>query len=486
MSNTGVGLPLEQIDKYRWLLPKSFKEGMLVDGIIYATQTVLRTMVEEQALTQVANVAMLPGIVKASIAMPDIHWGYGFPIGGVAATSIENGVISPGGIGFDANCGVRLLKTKLSESEVREKLDLLVNTLFQFIPSGVGSSGKIKLLQSDIRKVMQKGAKWGVEKGYGWQEDLDNIEENGYLEHADPDRVSQEAVKRGLDQLGTIGSGNHFVEVQVVDEIYLEREAAVIGLAKGDVTVLIHTGSRGFGHQIATDYIHVMIKSLTKYGIELPDKQLACAPIKSPEGENYWAALACAANYAWANRQCITHWVRESFEQIFKRSAEKLGIHVVYDVAHNIAKHETYEIGGKKEVLCVHRKGAVRAFPPGHPRLSERYKDIGQPVPIPGDMGRYSYLCIGTKKAEQETFSCTCHGAGRLMSRSQAKREVRAKDLLSELAAKGIIVKASSMGTVIEEAPIAYKDVAEVVDVMEGAGIALKVAKFRPIGVIKG
>lgn len=486
MSNIKAKLPLEKIDDFRWRLPKSYKSGMRVDGIIYATLSVLETMMEEQALQQVANVATLPGIVKASLAMPDIHWGYGFPIGGVAATRVKDGVISPGGIGFDANCGVRLLTTTLSEKDLRPQLELLVARLFNFIPSGIGVSGKIKLAPGELKKVMRKGARWSVDQGYGWREDLDHIEEHGALEYADPDRVSQQAIKRGLDQLGTIGSGNHFVEVQVVDEIYLEREADIMGLAKGNITILIHTGSRGFGHQIAADYINVMIKSLRKYGIELPDKQLACAPINSPEGEDYWAALACAANYAWANRQCITHWVRESFEQVFKASAEKLGIRVVYDVAHNIAKHEKYEVDGREELLCVHRKGAVRAFPPGHSSLPERYRQIGQPIPIPGDMGRYSYICVGTKQAAKETFSCTCHGAGRLMSRSQAKREVNAGELLALLAAKGIIVKASSQETITEEAPVAYKDVTEVVDVMDGAGIAKKVAKLRPIGVIKG
>lgn len=486
MSSVKTNLPLEKIDEFRWRLPQSYKPGMRVDGIIYANKIVLETMMEEQALNQVANVAMLPGIVKASLAMPDIHWGYGFPIGGVAATRVEDGVISPGGIGFDANCGVRLLRTSLTEEEVRPKLDYLVAGLFHFIPSGVGASGKIKLSETQLKEVMKKGARWGTEHGYGSRDDLENLEEEGCLEHADPEMVSKEAVKRGLDQLGTIGSGNHFVEVQVVDEVFREKEANIMGLAKGYVTVLIHTGSRGFGHQVATDYIHVMVKSLAKYGIELPDKQLACAPIKSPEGEDYWAALACAANYAWANRQCITHWVRQTFEQVFKASAEKLGIDVVYDVAHNIAKHEIYEIDGKEELLCVHRKGAVRAFPPGHHRLPECYREIGQPIPVPGDMGRYSYVMVGTQRAVDETFSCSCHGAGRLKSRSQAKREVKFKELLAEMADKGIVVKASSKETLTEEAPIAYKDVTEVVNVMDGAGIALKVARLRPIGVIKG
>lgn len=477
---------LEKVDEYRWALPTSHKEGMRVHGMIYMDREMLEEMLEDQALEQVANVAFLPGIVRASLAMPDIHWGYGFPIGGVAATRVSDGVISPGGIGFDINCGVRLLRTNLTFEEAQPKLQDLVNLLFTYIPTGVGSTGKIKLSESAFRSVMTKGARWALEQGYGWSEDLDHLEEHGSLPLANPDVVSREAVKRGHDQLGTLGSGNHFAEVQVVEELYDLHAAEVLGLHKGQVTLLIHTGSRGFGHQIATDYIAVMGGATRKYGINIPDRQLACAPVTSEEGERYFGAMACAANFAWANRQAITHWAREAFEQVFKRSAESLGMHIVYDVAHNIAKFEEYEVDGRKEKLCIHRKGATRAFPPGHPELTLDYQSIGQPVLVPGDMGRYSFVMLGTKKAIEETFGSSCHGAGRQKSRSQAKREVKYKDLLDELGRKGIFIRASSRETVTEEAPVAYKDVERVVDVCHGAGISKKVAKLRPVGVIKG
>jgi tRNA-splicing ligase RtcB len=477
---------LEKLDEFHWCLPVGYKPGMKVPGIIFTEEKLLEMLLHDQALEQVANVAMLPGIVKASLAMPDIHWGYGFPIGEVAATRVDNGVISPGGVGFDINCGVRLLRTNLTVEEIKPVLEPLMNQLFALVPTGVGSSSNIKLNYDQMKQIMTQGADWGVQNHYGWNEDLKFLEEKGELSWADPDKVSNEAVKRGKDQLGTLGSGNHFLEVQIVDEIEDEKAAEKMGIFNGQITVLIHTGSRGFGHQIATDYIAAMGKALQKYGIDLPDRQLACTPVESTEGKNYFGAMAAAANFAFANRQLITHWTREAFEKIFKKKAEQMGIKIVYDVAHNMAKIEEHEVEGEKMKLCVHRKGAVRAFPPGHPDLPEEYKEVGQPVPVPGDMGRYSYLLKGGYSAMSQSFGTTCHGAGRQKSRSQAKREVKYEDLIRELAEKGIVIRASSRGTVVEEAPIAYKDVRDVVDVAHGSGISPKVARMKPIGILKG
>lgn len=479
---------LQKIDDYHWRLSPDYKTGMRVPGLIFTNEKLLAGIISDQALEQVANVATLPGIVKASLAMPDIHWGYGFPIGGVAATRVSDGVVSPGGVGFDINCGVRLLRTALTWEDVKSKQEALVNELFRLVPTGIGSSGKLNLSRDEMRKMMMDGAGWAVKQGYGAKRDLDHLEENGCMEDANPDAVSNEAVKRGHEQLGTLGSGNHFLEVEVVDEIYDSNAARIIGIENGQLTILIHTGSRGFGHQVATDYIAVMGKALHKYGINLPDRQLACTPVESPEGEAYLGAMRAAANFAFANRQCITHWVREAFEHVFGIGEAKLGIEVIYDVAHNIAKIEDHAIEGKgKPVkLCIHRKGAVRAFPAGHPQIPQDYQSIGQPIPVPGDMGRYSYLLVGGPAAMSETFGTTCHGAGRQKSRSQAKREIQYHDLVRELSEKGIMVRASSHGTVVEEAPSAYKNISDVVDVAHGAGLSLKVARLRPVAVIKG
>jgi tRNA-splicing ligase RtcB len=477
---------LEKLDDFRWRLPIEYKTGMKVPGIIFTEEKLLEMLLHDQALEQVANVAMLPGIVKASLAMPDIHWGYGFPIGGVAATRVDNGVISPGGVGFDINCGVRLLRTNLTFEEIKPVLESLMDKLFALVPTGVGSSSKVKLTYEEMKKVMTQGAEWGVQNHYGWDEDLRHLEEKGALSWANPDMVSKEAVNRGKDQLGTLGSGNHFLEIQVVEKIEDKKTAEAVGIFEGQTVILIHTGSRGFGHQIATDYIAAMGKALQKYGIDLPDRQLACAPVESPEGKSYYGAMAAAANFAFANRQLITQWTREAFEKVFKKKAEELGIKVVYDVAHNMAKIEEHEVDGEKIKVCVHRKGAVRAFPPGHPDLPPEYKEVGQPVPVPGDMGRYSYLLRGGPEAMVQTFGTTCHGAGRQKSRSQAKREVKYDELMEQMADLGIIVRASSRGTVVEEAPMAYKDVRDVVDVTHGAGISLKVARMKPLGVLKG
>jgi len=478
---------LKKIDDYRWEIPKSYKQGMTVPGLIFASESMLSHIWEEQVFQQVANVAFLPGIVGRSLAMPDIHWGYGFPIGGVAATRIHDGVISPGGVGFDINCGVRLLRTNLIEEEVRPELEKLIADLFINIPSGLGSTGKIRVSETELDKVLTKGSKWAVEKGYGEAEDIVVSEESGCMKGANPDKVSGKAKKRGIPQLGTLGSGNHFLEIEVVAEIYNQDAATAMGINDvGQVLVLIHTGSRGFGHEVCSDYIRLLGEAVKRYGINLPDRQLACAPVKSPEGQDYLAAMACAANYAWANRQCIAHWVRESLIKVLGKSQRELGMEQIYDVAHNIAKIEEHTVDGKKQTLCIHRKGATRAFPAQHPDIPNIYKHIGQPVLIPGDMGRYSYIAIGTEKAMQESFGSTCHGAGRMQSRAAAKRSLRGVDVAQALAARGITVRTGSMGSLAEEASEAYKDVSEVVEVTHKAGISLKVVKTVPIGVIKG
>ncbi len=476
-----------KIDEYRWMLPEDYKPGMRVPGIIYAKEKMLSKIVEDGAHEQVANAAFLPGIVKASLAMPDIHYGYGLPIGGVVATDINGeGVITPGGVGFDINCGVRLLRTDLALEDVEEKLEELVEVIFHTVPSGVGSEGEISLSKQDFIRACRKGAQWAVEEGYGHQEDLERTESGGCLPFADPSLVSKKAFERGREQLGTLGSGNHFLEVQVVDQIYNPQLAEAMGLFKGQITVMIHTGSRGFGHQICTDYLRVMEAAVKKYGIKLPDRQLACAPYRSQEGEDYLAAMACGANYAWANRQIITHLVRRAFSKVFKKDPSSLGLELVYDVAHNIVKIERHKVNGKEMLLAVHRKGATRAFPPGHPELPEIYKETGQPVIIPGDMGRASFVLCGTQKAMEETFGSTCHGAGRLLSRNQAKKLAKGKDIVREMDKRGIIVRSSSRRTLYEEIPEAYKDVSEVVDVVHKAGIARLVARMRPLGVVKG
>jgi len=478
---------LIKIDDYRWKIPENYKTGMKVPGLIYASQEMLESIREEQALEQVANVAFLPGIVGYSFAMPDIHWGYGFPIGGVAAMDIKDGVVSPGGVGYDINCGVRLLRTSLSEAEVRPRINELINALFLNVPSGLGSEGKIKVSQKEMNQLMVEGARWAVKRGLGSEEDLDVTEEGGCLGGADPSKVSDKAAKRGMPQAGTLGSGNHFLEIQVVKEIFDSHIASIMGITEiGQILVLIHTGSRGFGHQVCTDHLRVMEGAVSKYGIKLPDRQLACAPIESSEGQDYLAAMACAANYAWANRQCIAHWVRESFSKIFGKSPEKLGMRQVYDVCHNIAKIEEHIVDGRKLRVCVHRKGATRAFPAGHKDTPTRYKEIGQPVLVPGDMGRCSFVAVGTQEAMSESFGSTCHGAGRALSRGAARRSMQGRDVARELENRGITIKAGNIPSLAEEASQAYKDITEVIEVVHQAGISRKVAMAIPMGVIKG
>ncbi len=476
---------LRQVDEYRWEIPREGK--MRTRGLIFTSQRMLAKIQEDQSLQQVANVATLPGIEGASLAMPDIHWGYGFPIGGVAAFNLDEGVVSPGGVGYDINCGVRLLRTNLQRPEVEPRIEELVNALFGNIPSGLGSRRKdLKLSAPTLHEVMRYGAGWAVKNGYGSKEDLAHIEAQGQIAGADPELVSDFAQDRGKDQLGTLGSGNHFVEVGHVLEVYDARLAAALGLFRDQVTVIVHTGSRGLGHQVCDDYIKVMLRAAAKYGIELPDRQLCCAPLSSPEGKQYLAAMAAAANFAFANRQMITHWVRESFEQVLHMGPKDLGLELVYDVAHNIAKIEDHHVNGKKKKLCVHRKGATRAFPPGHPETPPAYQQTGQPVLIPGDMGRYSFVLVGTEQALTETFGSTCHGAGREMSRHAALKVAKGRNIVRELAGKGIVVKGAGRGTIDEEIPEAYKDVEAVVAVAHGAGISKKVAKLKPLGVIKG
>jgi len=478
---------LNKIDDYRWEIPKSYKPGMRVPGLVYANEAMLEVIREEQSLEQVANVAFLPGIVGRSLAMPDIHWGYGFPIGGVAATQVSEGVISPGGVGYDINCGVRLLRTNLSENEAKPKIKELIDALFHNVPSGLGSEGKIRVGEKEIDEVLADGAHWAVKRGFGRPEDLEATEETGCMKGADPDKVSARAKKRGAPQSGTLGSGNHFLEVQIVREIYDQTATKAMGIDQiGQVLLLIHTGSRGLGHQVCDDYLRIMEEAVGRYGISLPDRQLACAPVESKEGKDYLAAMACAANYAWANRQCITHWARDSFVKVFGKSLEELGMQQVYDVAHNIAKIEEHSIDSQKLTVCVHRKGATRAFPAGHKDIPQRYKEVGQPVLIPGDMGRCSYVAVGTERAMAETFGSTCHGAGRTQSRGAARRSLRGIDVANELRARGITVKTDNMASLAEEASQAYKDVTQVVEVTHQAGISRKVAMASPIGVIKG
>ncbi len=477
-------LRIEQIDPYRWRVPR--QGGMRTDGLIFADAELMRDVAGDPSVQQVANVAHLPGIVGPSIAMPDIHWGYGFPIGGVAAFDEEEGVISPGGVGYDINCGVRLLVAPLGIADARPRLKELVDTLFATIPSGVGASrSDVKLQRRELHQVLRQGARWAVEQGYGFPADLEAIEGNGELPGAEPDSVSERAKERGKAQLGTVGSGNHFVEVGYVAEALDPPVAQRLGLEPGRLTIFIHSGSRGLGYQVCDDSLDVMLQAAAKYGITLPDRQLCCAPLSSPEARAYWGAMNAAANFAFANRQLMAHYARLALGKVFGRDVSER-TRLVYDVCHNIAKHETHAVEGRPRRLCVHRKGATRAFPPGHPELAPQFQDTGQPVLIPGDMGRYSYVLVGTSGAFQETFGSTCHGAGRRLSRHKAKELARPRNIPKELEARGIVVRAATRATVDEEMPEAYKDVARVVDVVHAAGIGRKVAQLRPVGVVKG
>ncbi|MDA8139749.1 MAG: RtcB family protein [Desulfobacteraceae bacterium] len=477
-------MQIKRIDDYRWQVEQS---GLMrVPGIVFTSARMLDQLREEEAVNQVANVATLPGIIRASLAMPDIHWGYGFPIGGVAAFDWESGVVSPGGVGYDINCGVRLAATDLQFEEIQGRVRDIVDALYHHVPSGVGSTGSVKLSPKDERKVLSQGSQWAVDQGFGLDEDIDHTEDGGCLEHADPEVISQRALERGRNQLGTLGSGNHFVEVGVVEEIFLPEAAEVFGLRQGQVTVLLHSGSRGLGYQVCDDFLASMSKHVRTLGIELPDRQLSCAYIQSEHGQRYLRAMACAANYAWANRQILLHRCREVFEETLRISPKSLNMRLVYDVCHNIAKKEEHLVDGQKKWVCVHRKGATRAFGPGHPALSHDYRDTGQPILIPGDMGTASYVLVGTDQAMLETFGSTCHGAGRVLSRKAAMKRAKGRAIHRELEDQGVLVRWTGRGTLAEEMPEAYKDVSQVVEVVHGAGISKKVARLRPIAVVKG
>ena len=475
---------LEKLDDYRWLVPRGTKPGMLTDALIFADEGLLKDLLKDLSLEQAINVAMLPGIVGKSLAMPDIHQGYGFPIGGVAATlPDEGGVVSPGGVGFDINCGVRLLASTLTVDQVRPKIKELVNQLFRDVPSGAGRSGDIRLSHQELEKLLQEGAAWMVGHGYGLPEDLETCEESGTIDGADAAVVSDRAKKRGLPQVGTLGSGNHFLEVQYVERIFDPQAAQTLGLYQNEIVILIHSGSRGLGHQVCTDCLRDMDVGMRKYGIDLPDRQLACVPVHSKEGQEYLSAMRAAANFAWANRQGITHFTRQAFKRIF---GEKEELRLVYDVCHNIAKLERHSVNGRERKVMVHRKGATRAFPPGHPAVPDVYKSIGQPVLIPGSMGTASYVLVGSQGAMQETFGTTCHGAGRVMSRTAARKSAFAQNAKQRLEEQGILVRSETRDGITEEIPEAYKDVDAVINVVHNAGLAKRVARLKPIGVIKG
>ncbi|MCM8821680.1 MAG: RtcB family protein [Candidatus Omnitrophica bacterium] len=475
---------VKKIGPCKWMIEKSGR--MLVPGILYISETLLDRAFEDNVLQQVTNVACLPGIVLSSLAMPDVHWGYGAPIGGVAAFKKDSGVIVPGFVGYDINCGVRLIRSDIVAAELKNRIENIVNCLFFNIPSGVGSSGKIALKARQIDDVLSNGAMYAIKQGYGWNSDTERTEESGCMKSANPDAVSPRAKERGSDQLGTLGSGNHFLEIQQVVEIYDKQAANVFGLFKDQITIMVHTGSRGLGYQVCDDYLAKFGKTVARYGIHLSDRQLVCAPVSSREGEEYFAAMSAAANFAWANRQLITHWVRECFEKSLSIPAERLGLYVVYDVAHNIAKYEKHLVENKEEYVYVHRKGATRAFPQGHQAVCEPYRKIGQPVIIPGTMGTNSYVLVGTHKAMEETWGSTCHGAGRTMSRAQAIKTSKGRKIEEELLKIGVLPRAKSRGGLAEEIPEAYKDVDEIVRVVEEAGLSKKVAKMKPLAVIKG
>jgi tRNA-splicing ligase RtcB (3'-phosphate/5'-hydroxy nucleic acid ligase) len=479
---------LEQLEPFVWQVPVGTVPGMRVPGIVFATEEMATKAVEDKAVEQVANVATLPGIVGASYAMPDIHWGYGFPIGGVAATDPNaGGVVSPGGVGFDISCGVRLIRSDLDwERDVSAEIGNLVQTLGRLVPRGVGGSGRMKLSGDELREVLRDGVGFPLSRGVGWEEDAEFSEDHGVLTEARPEFVSDRAVERGAPQLGSLGAGNHFLEVQVIDHVFDAVAADAMDLFEGQVCVMMHSGSRGLGHQVCTDSLKRIDHVMNSVGIGVPDRQLACVPLEHDAAKEYLGAMYAAGNFARANRHVLTDGVRESFAEVFGRPARDLGLHLVYDVAHNLAKLEDYEVDGVMKTLCVHRKGATRSFGPGHPELPDKYRSIGQPVLIPGSMGTASFVLVGTETAAARSFSSTCHGAGRAMSRTQAKKEMTGSELKKSLEGRGITVAASQWRLLAEEAPYAYKDVSQVVDACEGAGLSRVVARLRPVGVVKG
>ncbi|MFP3980172.1 MAG: RtcB family protein [Desulfobacterales bacterium] len=477
-------MEINKINDYLWEIPQS--GPMNVPARIYSSNALIDAVKKDETFRQLVNVAQLPGIIKYAMAMPDIHWGYGFPIGGVAAFDTQNGVISPGGVGYDINCGVRLAATGLDEKEIRPKLADLASALYRDIPSGVGSTGPLRLTDKQLKKVLSQGSPRIIDQGYGDSADADHTEEGGCMANADSKAVSSRAMERGRRQLGTLGSGNHFMEIGVVDTMYDPMVADAFGLRTGQVTLLIHTGSRGLGHQVCDDFLAAMTKKVHQTGIRIPDRQLACMPINSADGRKYYNAMACAANFAWANRQVLMHLARDVFMETLGISPRDLAMHLVYDVCHNIAKIETHVVDGRQREVCVHRKGATRAFAPGHPALNRAFRDVGQPILIPGDMGTASYVLVGTQEAMDQTFGSTCHGAGRVLSRKAAKKAAKGRPLAQELEQKGVLVRASGKGTMAEEMPEAYKNVTEVVEAVHGSGISRKVARLRPIAVVKG
>jgi len=477
-------MKLHKLDDYRWEVPKT--GNMNTCGRIYSNEAMIKAVGQEEAYQQVANVACLPGILGASLGMPDIHLGYGFPIGGVAAFDLDAGVISPGGVGYDINCGVRLAASSLSIKDIKNRLEDLANALYRNIPCGVGSTGSLKLSKKDEKTVLREGSGWAVAQGFGEDTDIIHTEDSGCMKNADPSELSDRALERGLRQLGTLGAGNHFIEVGRVETIYNKTVAGRFGLFEGQVTLMIHSGSRGLGHQVCDDFLTLMTKHSKKLGFNLPDRQLSCAMIKSDEGERYFNAMACAANYAWTNRQILLHRARKVFYEVFEIGPRDLSMNLVYDVCHNIAKKEEHIVDGIKRVVCVHRKGATRSFPPGHPSICDAYRDVGQPILIPGDMGTASYVLVGTQKAMEETFGSTSHGAGRVLSRKAAKKTSRGRTIHRELEDKGIFVRWTGKATLAEEMPEAYKDISKVVEVVHNAGISEKVARLKPLVVIKG
>ncbi|AKB82719.1 RNA-2',3'-PO4:RNA-5'-OH ligase [Methanosarcina barkeri 3] len=476
---------VRKLSENEWEIPVEHIPNMRVPGRLFVSESLLEG-IEPGTIDQIANVSTLPGIQKYSMAMPDAHLGYGFAIGGVAAFDVEEGIISPGGVGFDINCGVRLIRTNLQKEEVVPNIKRLTDELFSNVPAGVGSKSRLRASDKELDSAFLEGARWAVEAGYGVEADFEHCEANGYMEGADPSQVSTKARNRGKPQLGTLGSGNHFLEVQYVDKIYDQEIASTFGLQEGQVTVMVHCGSRGAGHQICTDHLKELSQAVKNYKIEIPDKQLACAPAQSKEAQNYFKAMLCAANYAWANRQIITHWTRESFEKVFGRDADDLGMDLLYDVAHNVAKLEKHIVDGRKKEVYVHRKGATRAFPSGHPEVPAVYRDVGQPVLIPGSMGTPSFILCGSEESMNISFGSACHGAGRVMSRAHAKKEFRGQSIKENLEARGITVRATHPSVIAEEAPDVYKSSSKVVNVVHELGIARKVAKVLPLGVTKG
>ncbi len=478
--------PITKLDEFRYEIPQSYKKGMRTSAVIFSDEKMIKQVLTDNSPEQAANVTTLPGIVGKSLAMPDIHWGYGFPIGGVAAMDSEEGVISPGGIGFDINCGVRLIRTNLTERQVKPHIKYLIDACFKNVPAGVGSEGVVDVAANQIDTILQEGAEWAVRKGFGWEEDLLRHEEGGRMKNADPTKVSKKAKERGVPQVGSLGSGNHFLEIDRVDKIFDEEAAKAFGLFEGQITVTIHCGSRGCGHQIATDYLQSMEKYVRDNQMVLPDRQLACAPVNSAEGQAYFDAMACGANYAWANRQMIMHKTRQAFETVLKRSAEEMEMNLVYDVAHNIAKLEDHQHEGKRHRVYVHRKGATRAFPKDHDEVPQKYRSVGHPVIIPGDMGAGTYVLVGTERTMAESWGSTCHGAGRVMSRESAMRQYSANDVKKQMSDKGIYLKGATKDGIQEEVPAAYKHIDDVIAVVVGAGLSKPVAKLTPLGVMKG